>query len=118
MAVRRKGGTMRELTKRVYILEPWESFQDSGQLLAKCLLRILNLPDIKLFSRGITVSQLFVPATAPVHLLLMRAILKPGLIWVGSRRCVRLRTTSRNSCDVGTGAMFVHVCDAPVTTGR
>ena len=39
----------------------------------------------------------------------MRAILKPARIWVGSRRWVRLRTTSRNSCDVGTGAMSVHV---------
>jgi hypothetical protein len=36
-------------------------------------------------------------------------MLNPARICVGRRRCVRLRTMSRNSCDVGTGWMSFHV---------
>ena len=40
---------------------------------------------------------------------LIRLSWKPALICVGRRRCVRLRTISRNSWLVGTGCISFHV---------
>lgn len=41
--------------------------------------------------------------------LLILLIWNPERIWVGRRRWVRLKTISRNSCEVGTGWISFHV---------
>ena len=92
-------------TEWMYILEPWKALEDCGKLLCECFLGIFDFSCIE----SCTVISIYVSMLNGVKLPRILLILNPDLICVGSRRWVRLKTTSRNSWLVGTGAISFHV---------
>jgi hypothetical protein len=85
-----------------------KAIEDRLQLFRKGFSSIFDLACVELlqslFSRCAFAMVIWCQSTARILL-----ILKPLRIWVGRRRCVRLRTMSRNSCEFGTGAISFHV---------
>ena len=92
-------------TKWMYILEPWKPLEDCGELLRE---RFLGIFDFSCIESYIEI-RICVSLLKGVKLPRILLILNPDLICVGSRRWVRLKTTSRNSWLVGTGAISFHV---------
>jgi hypothetical protein len=89
----------------VDVLKSREAVEDCLELFAKRLGCELDFSSIEACGGQITVPW----GPSFCHSPRILLILKPDRIWVGSFRCVRERTMSMNSCEVGTGAISFHV---------
>ena len=92
------------LVEWMNILKPWKAIQYQWELFCKCLLSIFDLSSIEICKGSETKSL------NPWIFLILRILLiwNPARICVGNRLCVRLRTISRNSWEVGTGWISFH----------
>lgn len=92
--------------ERMYVLKARKAVEDGRKLFDKCFCSVLDFANVERWDIKSAVPRSQVDR-ANLHLILV--IANPALIWVGRRLWVRLKTISRNSCDVGTGAMSFHV---------
>ena len=93
------------------ILQARESIKDVLELLAESLLCILDFSGVEPWGENFQSVIVFIDnrdsfRPSDWDIPLIRLILKPARICVGSCLWVRLRTISRNSWCVGTGAIY------------
>jgi hypothetical protein len=99
------------LVEWVNVLQTREGIEDRGEFLAESFLCVFDLSRVEVFCRkDPSVLQLsFTLVSWRKNLLRIRLMANPARICVGSRLWVLERTMSRNSCEVGTGAISFHV---------
>lgn len=99
-------GVEKILVERVDVCEAREAVKDGLDLLGKGLGGVLDFTDVEGYAMSISLLSSALNGGGQPLIL---EILNPARICVGKRRCVLLSTMSRNSCDVGTGAISFHV---------
>lgn len=101
-------GIEKVFVERMNVLKSRKSVKNGCELFGKGFGGVFDLANVKSCAKR-SQPLLSLPSSRRVDLPLILVIANPALICVGRRLCVRLRTMSRNSCDVGTGAISFQV---------